>query len=260
LEEWEKELETGKEARGHIYGLEEEPDREPFHGFLATFWRVFRWKTARQTTESSNMTVHPQDLCVAEAELRYESVIRAVCEEEARVWGPDGKGWYIPYDKRRLMPTRLGNAFAVMEEYPFHHYNMDATLYWPRMLLVIPEKYDNEIGNLKMSIDFALNLSALLYLIGTECVAMAIILQNWRFAIGTTVALAFGYLLYGNAVLWTREMGTLIASCFDLFRGDLQKAMIIGPKSALDKERNTWLSLAQFLASADSRHLKRQDH
>jgi hypothetical protein len=53
----------------------------------------------------------------------------------------------FPLNEARLKPTRLGNVLAAAEEYPRQRYEMDAVLWWPRMVALMPDTFRTELDN-----------------------------------------------------------------------------------------------------------------
>ncbi|RLB75027.1 MAG: hypothetical protein DRH15_14725 [Deltaproteobacteria bacterium] len=180
------------------------------------------------------------------------------------LFSPGGVGWEMPFDEARLMPTRLGNAFAVIEEYPYRRYGMDGVTFWPRLTHVISDDYKAVIDSAKTNLDSLLNFSLLSGVLGLEFLAMAgytlanghQIAAGW-FCIGWIVTWIVAYLFYRATVSATQSMGMQIAACFDLFRGALlDKFHIKRPKDLL-AEQAVWRGLAKFLVSGDAYYYPR---
>jgi hypothetical protein len=153
----------------------------------------------------------------------------------------------IPIEVRNIKPTALGNAFAVMEEYPYERYGMDAMVFWPRVVNVLSEPQRAQIADLKTTVDFLLNLSLLAILFGV----VAILLGAWtltaaRLGIGL-VAIAVGYVLYRMAVGTTLEMAEAVMSSFDLCRHTLLQQFGLPKPTSLLAEQRVWMLLASFV-------------
>lgn len=180
------------------------------------------------------------------------------------LFSPRGLGWELPFDEARLMPTRLGNAFAVIEEYPYRRYGMDGVTFWPRLIHVISEDYKTAIDSAKTNLDSLLNFSLLSGVLGLEFLTMAgYMLANdhrltggWFFA-GWVAAWAIAYLFYRATVSATQSMGAQIAACFDLFRGALLEKLDIAQPRDLLAEQAVWRNLAKFLVSGDAYYYPR---
>ena len=173
--------------------------------------------------------------------------------------GESAGGSVLPRDERRLTPTRLGNAFAVMEEYPTYRYGMDGVTFWPRLLGVISDDYKAMIGDEKMTLDFLLNLSLLSAVFGLE----ALVTSGYHFisdcvtlgliALLASVAglLAF-YLLHRSSVATALTMGELVKSCFDLFRQDLLTKLGFDNPTDIEEERKIWSGLTNYILTGEA--------
>ena len=176
------------------------------------------------------------------------------------LFSPGGIGWELPFDEARLMPTRLGNAFAVIEEYPFRRYGMDGVTFWPRLIHVISDDYKAAIEDAKTNLDSLLNFSLLSGVLGLEFLVMAghyaltrgnCATADW-FILGWAASWIVAYLFYRATVTATQNMGMQIAACFDLFRGALLEKLGIEQPSDLSGEQEVWRNLAKFLVSGDT--------
>lgn len=152
----------------------------------------------------------------------------------------------LPHGREVVMPTALGNIFAVMEEYPYERYGMDAMVYWPRLTAVISEDYKAQISDLKSTLDFLLNLSLLAGLFGLAALAVAAAYRQIPDLIYGLFALVIAYILYSISIQPARELGEVVMSCFDLFRGGLLEKYGQVKPSNLIAERQLWRQLASF--------------
>ncbi len=156
-------------------------------------------------------------------------------------------GQSLPHDPRYIKPTALGNAFAIMEEYPYQRYGMDAMVFWPRLSGVISEDYQGLIGDLKTTLDFLLNLSILALLFAAGALGSALLNLSLAEAAGGFLGLLAAYGLYRGAVNATAEMGEAVMSCFDLYRGALLERYGLNQPESLIAEKHTWMLLASFI-------------
>jgi hypothetical protein len=153
----------------------------------------------------------------------------------------------LPHYPEVVMPTDLGNAYAVMEEYPYERYGMDAMVYWPRLSGVLSDEYRAQIADLKTTADFSLNFSLLSGLFGLGSLAVGSWVPGvWELVCGV-LALVAAYGLYRSAVGSTRELGEAVMSSFDLFRGTLLESYGWPKPDSLSAERRLWLLLASFI-------------
>jgi hypothetical protein len=163
-----------------------------------------------------------------------------------------GSRQHLPHDVNYVMPTTLGNAFAVMEEYPYERYGMDVMVYWPRLAAVIPKDYQAQIADLKTTLDFWLNLSLLAGLFGLGAIGV----KTWfrtpaEFGYGL-LAWVVAYGLYRMAVGAARELGEVVMSCFDLFRGALLEMYGLSKPNSLIAEQRLWRLLASFIRRGEA--------
>jgi hypothetical protein len=101
-----------------------------------------RRKAYRQTLEAGHKTSKVnRDPELEETVAKLEGVHEAI---ETKY----GSRQCLPHDSASVMPTAIGNAFAVIEEYSYEHYGMEAMVYWPRLVAVIPQDYASQIADL----------------------------------------------------------------------------------------------------------------
>lgn len=155
--------------------------------------------------------------------------------------------WSLPQDRDFVMPTALGNAFAVMEEYPYERYGMDAMVYWARLTAVVSEDYKANVADLKTTLDFLLNLSLLAGLFGLGSLVVAAWFRTASELIYGLSALLVAYVLYYLSIGSARELGEVLMSCFDLFRGALLEKYGLSKPSSLIAERRLWRLLTSFI-------------
>jgi hypothetical protein len=153
----------------------------------------------------------------------------------------------LPHDPAFVMPTALGNAFAVIEEYPYERYGMDAMVYWPRLATVVPADYQAQIADLKTTLDLSLNLSLLSGIFGAVALGMGIGERSPVKLICGLAALALACGFYRMGVGATYELGAVIRTSFDLFRGVLLEKYGLSSPASLNAERRQWKLLASFM-------------
>lgn len=159
----------------------------------------------------------------------------------------------LPLRKDLVLPTALGNAYAVMEEYPYEHYGMDSMVFWPRLIAVVPEMYAKSIGDQKTICDLLLHLALMLGIFAAEAAAAPLIAgARPELLLVALLSLLAGYGLYRAAVAETAVLGKLVAGAFDLYRGKLMRQLGIEPPERLDEERQVWQSLAAFIRRGDA--------
>jgi hypothetical protein len=154
----------------------------------------------------------------------------------------------LPRRPSMVKPTALGNAFAVIEEYPYERYGMDGVLFWPRLRPLLDESYAAALLNTKMVLDLLLNLSLLALVFGLEAVVIGVWSELDRVLIGAGIgAWILSYACYRGAVSTVYSLGDTITLCFDLHRRKLWEQFGFPPPRSLEEEQTTWLRLGQFL-------------
>jgi hypothetical protein len=159
----------------------------------------------------------------------------------------DSPAQRLPFSREHVMPTDLGNAFAVAEEYPYHRYGMDAMTYWTRLVAVIPTEYGQRLAEQKSTVDFLLNLSLLCYLFAVGSMGIGLWFLSVPETVYSLVAATSGYLFYRLAVSSTITLGETIKASFDLFRHDLLNCYGLELSITITEEREIWIGLASFI-------------
>lgn len=155
----------------------------------------------------------------------------------------------LPRRVSRVKPTALGNAFAVIEEYPYERYGMDGVLFWPRLYPLLDESYTTTLGNVKMILDLLLNLSLLALIFGLEAIVIGGVRSqpDWML-IGVGVgAWVLSYLCYQGGVNTVYSLGDTVTLCFDYFRERVLKQFGLSKPDNIETEQAVWLQLGQFL-------------
>jgi len=154
----------------------------------------------------------------------------------------------LPRRPEMVKPTALGNAFAVIEEYPYERYGMDGMLFWPRLRPLVDEQYASVLVNTKMVLDLLLNLSLLALVFGLEAVFASVKGGLDLTVMGAGLAAwCLSYVCYRGAVTTVYSLGDTIALCFDFFRGRLLEKFGLSQPTSLEEEQAMWLRLGQFL-------------
>lgn len=185
-------------------------------------------------------------------QVKKSSLAHAIESEWRRILPERGKH-HIPLDRRRILPTRLGNIFAIIEEYPSVRYGMDGMVFWPRLLPVLPEKHATVIGHEKTNFDFLINLSLLSIVLAGEMLG-TFAYNSWEpaFAFYGVGFAVLSYMLYRAATMNIIAMGELINSAFDLFRHDILRKMQLRVPATIEEERELWFRLSNYIASGES--------
>lgn len=167
----------------------------------------------------------------------------------------------LPLRPELVAPTALGNAWAMLEEYPYDRYGMDGMIFWPRLRGEVDESLDRRLTNQKTLIDFLLNVSFLMALLGVEFLITGVVSlfaqggADWRWVVislvSTSSAWGIAYAAYQAAVLNTRTLGELTNMCWDFGRGKLAARYGLTRPDALLDEQKMWLRLGQFLRTGE---------
>lgn len=162
-----------------------------------------------------------------------------------------------------IMPTQLGNILRASEAYAGTHYGLDAVAFWPLLMAVIPEKYQEKIDSARNELSFLLNLSFLstVFLIVAGSASIFIRLNPLLANISTFPALALEYrfllamaisfiliLFFNRVSLYSAlSYGSVIRSAFDLYRLDLlEKFRIKLPKNSVE-EFYIWKNIGELI-------------
>jgi hypothetical protein len=155
----------------------------------------------------------------------------------------------LPRRASMVKPTALGNAFAVIEEYPYERYGMDGVLFWPRLRPLLDESYATALVNTKMILDLLLNLSLLALIFGLETIVIGSVRSqpDWTLMGAGVGAWILSYLCYRGAVNTVYSLGDTVGVCFDYFRGRVLEQLGLSQPDDIEAEQAVWLQLGQFL-------------
>jgi hypothetical protein len=155
----------------------------------------------------------------------------------------------LPYRLERVRPTALGNTFALMEEYPYDRYGIDAVAIWPRLHSLLPDAVKTNIGNQKLLLDCMLSLVALAGIFSIEGIVIGLARAPIQLAlIGVGVgALVMAWLLYRAAVGVVAAMELFVTSAFDFYRGAVLEKFGLSQPPEVEDEQFLWLQIASFL-------------
>jgi hypothetical protein len=153
----------------------------------------------------------------------------------------------LPRRAEMVLPTSLGNAFAVLEEYSYERYGMDAMIFWPRLRPLVEEPFETQLVNTKVVLDMVLNVALLAGIFGVECLVLALLHHVWLPIVAGVIAITIGYAAYQGGVQAVLSLQGLVAQCFDFYRKPLLKKFDLIPPDDLEAEQAIWLQLGQFL-------------
>jgi hypothetical protein len=153
----------------------------------------------------------------------------------------------LPRREQAVMPTALGNAFAVMEEYSYERYGMDAMIFWPRLRPLVEEAAGAQLTNYKIVLDMLLNIALLAGVFGIECWVLAAVHVAWLPVIAGVVAVGMAYAAYAGGVQTAWALKEVAAGCFDFNRHLVLEKFGLKAPDDLEGEQLVWLRLGQFL-------------
>ena len=137
-----------------------------------------------------------------------------------------------------LLPTRLGNIIRGAEGRPFSKYGLEATVCWPRLWLLLPEAAKKDLGESREVLDSI----AVAWL-------WSVLFFVWTFWIhwAAIVAAAGAMLAYYWMLDAAQVYGDLLESVFDVYRGELYKALRWELPMDGEREREEGKRLTQYL-------------
>ncbi len=161
-----------------------------------------------------------------------------------------GNIWLIsfPTSRNQVMPTQLGNIIRASESYSFQRYGIDAVIIWPRLQGILPNEFLESIKEAKTSLDL-LTLFAAFSIAFSTAWGIGLGLFSSRLDLFALISMGwiFAWLSYKSALRAAIYYGELIKSSFDLYRWRLLEAFNFEQPQTIDKERELWEHINQFL-------------
>jgi hypothetical protein len=162
-------------------------------------------------------------------------------------------GGVVFFSPELLRPTRLGNVFSAIEEYPARRYGMAAATFWPRLMGMLSKDSDEKLRSQNASFLMLLNLATILILLSLLWLILGLVslfhplhLQAVGWAavlLGLWVSVA---ILYRLSVSEAQALAEQVYAVFDLGRADLLKKMDLAPAILKKGEAEIWRSLEFF--------------
>jgi hypothetical protein len=172
-----------------------------------------------------------------------------------------------------VLSTPFGNILKAAEEYPRSRYGIDAVPMWPRLIHVIPDKYDAKIEGSHNQLSFLVNCSILSVCFALLCAGAAVYqsllawltakthwvgffpavteesTQKWVFVYVLVAVLSLGIaaVFYRAALFSVGEYGSMIRSAYDLFRFDLFTQLHLPLPEVNGDEYNQWVKISEFM-------------
>jgi len=148
----------------------------------------------------------------------------------------------FPKNRRRMLPTSLGNAFRALETYAITRYGIDSQRLWSELCSVAPQTLQNDLADSRTGIDLFV-ATTYLSVISAPIMLCAGFILGWSImptAIFAVAALAVGYLSYRVAILMTDPLAQSVQAMVNLCRPQLASAFGLEMPSSLQDERMMW--------------------
>ncbi len=163
----------------------------------------------------------------------------------------DYRSFYLgyPWNPDLVRPTGLGNVLTAAEEHPYELYRLDAILWWPRLMPLVPEAERGQIDAAFTPLLALLNLSTVISVVALGTGAFALFTDDpgWFYVAVPAAGLLLARGCYAAAVGQAEEYATLVRQVFDLHRHLLLKQLRIPAATNLADERYTWEVLNNWL-------------
>jgi hypothetical protein len=175
-------------------------------------------------------------------EIRRNSKQMAYAENQAasdlkRDFGPDGT----------LKPTRLGNLLEAHAAYPFERYNIEASVFWPRLMMVMPPERLVFLDDQRQLADFWLNIATLALFSAPLSLGLGPLLAPkpalWLVLAGAALVVSYAAYRLGTAA--ALHLGERLCAACDMFRFDVAKKLRMPPVSFLRIEKEHWGRLSK---------------
>jgi hypothetical protein len=153
---------------------------------------------------------------LADSRLSRQQIRQATLGKDAAAFAR----WHADYPMRaaNVMPTRLGNVLRAAEDHALDRYGINAIVVWPRLYVLLPDKFATALAAAKTPLD-------LMAVIG---------------------ALSVACLAYEGAVQAARPYAQLVRAGFDVHRGLLLDALGLRRPRTYGEERGQWQQLSHL--------------
>jgi hypothetical protein len=162
----------------------------------------------------------------------------------------------FPPETQPALPTKLGNAIRAFELWSNVRYGLYPIMLWSRLLSVIPKEFLNIIKETVSSFNFLINLVLVTQLAGLELLILPPYENlKWRLP-GALLSFIISFFLYRAAVQKAIAWGYIFNAAFDLYRRDLLKQLGFHPPITIEKEKELWTKIMQFMRYKETKGLK----
>ncbi len=171
-----------------------------------------------------------------------------------------------PPNLGEILPTQFGNILKASELYPGTRYGLDGVEFWPRLIHVIPDEYQQKIDNSRNELSFLVNMSILSIVFYLLCIiAMFYTLaaapdtlsgasllfdtlgKALRYVVAGLIGLGFNMFFNRASIFSVSSFGLMIRSAYDLFRIDLLKQLRVKRPANSIEEFAMWKNLNEFV-------------
>jgi hypothetical protein len=164
-----------------------------------------------------------------------------------------------PRDRKRLLPTRLGNTLRASEDRAGGRYGLSTVAVWPRLYPQLAGPLATAIGETRDQLDTAARLSVILGL--TTLVAAGLLLPtglSWLLLapVGTAV---LAWLAYQAAIRAAEQHGAYLDAAFDLHRFDLVRQLHFELPRTAQGEHKLNRDISRFFQMANEQTEKRRN-
>ncbi|MDG6219262.1 MAG: hypothetical protein QCI00_07460 [Candidatus Thermoplasmatota archaeon] len=167
---------------------------------------------------------------------------------------------FYEYSAQFQLATKLGSVIRSAEDYAPTRYRMRILFWWPRLWVLLPEAFKEEMDDSEAPMLALLNLT-------TQVLLTSIVGFIYLITQGTLVAalvtffggILLAFILYHGAVSQARTYGNLIRTAVDLYRFELLKALHIEMPTNMSEEEEQWNKLYDWLYQNDQTDLPSYD-
>lgn len=149
-----------------------------------------------------------------------------------RAFGPDGT----------IQPTRLGNLLEAHQAYPHQRYEIEGSVFWPRLAFVVPPDTMARLEDRRSFLDFWLAIASLSIVGGLATLVFGPLIApaplTWLAL--ATLAGVTSYLSYRLAVLAADGLGDQLAAACDMLRFDVAAGLRMPAAPTLKAEKENW--------------------
>lgn len=145
-----------------------------------------------------------------------------------------------------FMPTQIGNILRASEVYALDRYGLDSVVIWSRLRPVLKTEALAPLDDKRMTLDSLLLVTFLAAFFALFWCAVLLFTHRWDLFVLCALGLPLAWICYQNAVQGAIAYGEQIKATFDVFRGEVLKALDKETPAALEQEKTVWNKLTRF--------------